>query len=228
MSFHSGLDLGENNDYTALAVIQITGYDEDGQPLLMVRHLERVKDMLYPAVVMMVKNRLIRPPIWLRTELVVDATGPGRGPADMFQVIGLNFKGMIIHGGEKESEEQTKAGAMYYNVPKKTLVASALIPFQQGRLKITPRLPLAETIKNELRGFRLKQNTKTGHESFSHREGEHDDLVLAVAMASWSAHRFGSAVVDETLSETITPYKDDVGFSYENVNDLYEHGHFPY
>ncbi len=38
--------------------------------------------------------------------------------------------------------------------------------------------------REELQNFRRKQNPKTSHVSFEHwRAGDHDDLVLAVAMA---------------------------------------------
>ena len=40
----------------------------------------------------------------------------------------------------------------------------------------------------ELQNFRHKQNPKTSHVSFEHwRDSDHDDLVLAVAMACWGA-----------------------------------------
>ncbi len=41
----------------------------------------------------------------------------------------------------------------------------------------------------ELQSFRCKQNPKTAHVSFEHwRDSDHDDLVLAVAMACWGAN----------------------------------------
>ena len=42
--------------------------------------------------------------------------------------------------------------------------------------------------REELQSFRRKQNPKTSHVSFEHwRDSDHDDLVLAVAMACWGA-----------------------------------------
>ena len=42
--------------------------------------------------------------------------------------------------------------------------------------------------REELLSFRRKQNPKTSHVSFEHwRDSDHDDLVLAVAMACWGA-----------------------------------------
>ena len=40
----------------------------------------------------------------------------------------------------------------------------------------------------KLQNFRHEQNPKTSHVSFEHwRDSDHDDLVLAVAMACWGA-----------------------------------------
>lgn len=50
MSFYVGLDLGQMNDYTAIAVVQETA---DG---LHVRHLGRFRHTLYPDVADRVKN----------------------------------------------------------------------------------------------------------------------------------------------------------------------------
>jgi hypothetical protein len=40
--------------------------------------------------------------------------------------------------------------------------------------------------------FRIKMNVATGHESFgAWRERDHDDLVLAVALACWLGEKLG-------------------------------------
>jgi hypothetical protein len=47
-------------------------------------------------------------------------------------------------------------------------------------------MPEAETLRRELQSFRVKIDPKTAHDSYSHwREKEHDDLVLATALAAW-------------------------------------------
>jgi hypothetical protein len=44
-------------------------------------------------------------------------------------------------------------------------------------------------LTDELQGFQVKVETSShgGHARFEHRQGEHDDLVLALAMALWYA-----------------------------------------
>lgn len=64
------------------------------------------------------------------------------------------------------------------------------------RLKIA-KLPLAATLKAELKNFKRKY-TPAGHEQYeAWRSGDHDDLVLALAIALWTAehgHRHGVGI----------------------------------
>ena len=73
-------------------------------------------------------------------------------------------------------------------MPKRNLVSALQAALQTGTLKIASSLQLAEVLRQELLNFRIKINLSTGHDSYEHwREGDHDDLVLAAAMAVWSA-----------------------------------------
>jgi hypothetical protein len=62
------------------------------------------------------------------------------------------------------------------------------VPFHTGKLKIAEDLELWPTLRGELLNFRRKQNVITAHISYEHwRESDHDDLVLACALACWKA-----------------------------------------
>jgi hypothetical protein len=53
-------------------------------------------------------------------------------------------------------------------------------------LKIADGVPFQDVLLRELGAFRVKVNRATGHDSYeAWRERDHDDLVLAVAFASW-------------------------------------------
>jgi hypothetical protein len=57
--------------------------------------------------------------------------------------------------------------------------------FETGELRIATRLREGETFVKELTNMRVKVSA-SGHESFAAwREGTHDDLVLAAALACW-------------------------------------------
>jgi hypothetical protein len=57
---------------------------------------------------------------------------------------------------------------------------------QAGRLQVARRLPLARVLVQELLNFRVRI-TEAANETFGAGEGEHDDIVVAVALACWHA-----------------------------------------
>ena len=77
-------------------------------------------------------------------------------------------------------------------VPKLNLISRLQALLHEGRLKILRSLPEAEALIRELQDFRA-QYTDAGHMTFTARSGRHDDLVLALAIAAWYAHRGGGA-----------------------------------
>jgi hypothetical protein len=123
--------------------------------------------------------------------LLVDKTGVGAAVLDAFTQARIGATAITIHGGSSVTRDPKRPG---YRVPKRDLVGAAQVLLQNGRLKVASALPEAETLKRELLNFRIKVDPKTAHDSYEHwREGDHDDLVLAVAMACWFRqywHRF--------------------------------------
>jgi hypothetical protein len=77
-------------------------------------------------------------------------------------------------------------------VAKLNLISRLQALLQEGRLKILRSLPEAEALVRELQHFQA-QYTDAGHMTFNARSGRHDDLVLALAIAAWYAHRGGGA-----------------------------------
>ncbi len=202
--FFFGLDLGQAADYTAIAILEripppvprprlgwIPAGREppDPQPELAraryeLRHLERVAlGTPYPAIVTSVRSRLLAEPLKDSTALVVDYTGGGRPTYDLFVAAGLTPVGITITGGNAVTHD----GGVY-GVPKRDLVSALQVLFQSERLKIARGLPAAGTLVHELTNFKRSVSLKTGHDSYeAWRETDHDDLVLAAAMAAWYA-----------------------------------------
>jgi hypothetical protein len=60
---------------------------------------------------------------------------------------------------------------------------------QSRRLKVLETLPFAKELCSELQNFRVKITAAANETFASWREREHDDLVLATAMAGWYAER---------------------------------------
>jgi hypothetical protein len=151
-----------------------------------VGHLERVPlGTPYPGIVAHVGRLLGKLPAG--TELVIDFTGVGRPVFDMFVYSGISPLGVLITAGTAEMRD-----GMTCSVPKLTLVSRLQALLHEGRLKILRDLPEAETLVRELQDFRV-EFTAAGHLTFNARSGKHDDLVLALAIATWRAHGGGMA-----------------------------------
>jgi len=73
-------------------------------------------------------------------------------------------------------------------VPKRDLVSALEVSLQTGVLKAAEGLELWPALRQEMQHFRRKIDLRTAHDSYEHwREGDHDDLVLAVCLACWGA-----------------------------------------
>jgi hypothetical protein len=200
MPWINGLDLGCAQDYTALACLEqqrvcdpIT--KEPGRKwTYQVRHLERYDlGQSYPTMIELAKKTLEKPPL-TGSRLAIDFTGVGRPVLDIINLIGLPVKRVpiLITGGHAITRD-ADTGA--YHVPKKELVSTLQILMQSGRLKIAKSMPLADKLSTELSNFRVKI-TASANESFgAWRDGQHDDLVLAVALACWLGENVGGGDV---------------------------------
>lgn len=184
MEFIVGLDLGQAKDYTAIAVLERTNSAPwiPYNPLeYHLRHLERpTLGTTYPAIVQRVAYLLDAWPLAGCAALVVDATGVGAPVVDLLNNAGLRPIALTITGGDAASTD----GASW-RVPKRQLVSNLQILFQSGRLKIAEGIPEAPVLVRELLNFRAKVSAAGADTYEAWREGDHDDLVLAVAMATY-------------------------------------------
>jgi hypothetical protein len=131
---------------------------------------------------------------------LVDATGVGRAVTDIFKAASLSapLYEVTITAGEHVSREKDA-----FHVPKRDLAAAVQVAFEQELIKIAWGLSFGEILKQELKNFRVKINAKTSHDSYeAWREGEHDDLVLATALALWGG---GQRLKRKKMFEGETP-----------------------
>jgi hypothetical protein len=204
MSFYVGLDIGQSQDHTALAVCEQVGKEPHSYHL---RHARRFElGTPYPEVAeemagLMRRDELTctevtkqrsghtietrrreRPPT-----LIVDATGVGRPIVEMLGEKGLSPASIWITGGDSVTVDGSE-----HRVPKRELASTVQALLQSARLRFAEDLPFREVLKEELKKFRAKINLDTGEASFEHwRERDTDDLVLALACALWYAEHVG-------------------------------------
>ena len=190
-----GLDLGQAQDFTALAVLtrpRLTGREcpADRKPPYAVPHLKRyLLGTPYPVIVAAVVE-LLRTSKLHGSMLVVDQTGVGRAVVDMLTEamkgkVFATCRSVTITAGH----DVTVGENGQYRVPKKELVGCLQVLLQSRRLHVARALPEAAILVRELETFRVKI-TESANETFgAWREGQHDDLLLAVALAAWSGER---------------------------------------
>ena len=186
-----GLDLGQPHEFTALAVLErplASAADllAGSRPAYALRHLRRFPlGTPYPAVMQAVVSLLGSARLSDPT-LVVDQTGVGHAVVGMLaealrgRVACLFFPvtltaGQAVTGGED--------GVLH--VPKRELVGTLQVLLQTRRLQVSRSLPDAVVLVQELENFRTKVTAARQETLESWREGRHDDLVLAVAVAAW-------------------------------------------
>ena len=128
------------------------------------------------------------------SHLMIDKTGVGAGPVELFLFahppFNINIKPIFIHGGDRATQDEKDRRT--WRVPKRDLVSVVQIVLEANptRLRIAASLPHAKILHDELRNFKVTIDPVTAHDSYAAgRSGEHDDLVLSVALALWEAER---------------------------------------
>jgi hypothetical protein len=186
-AYYVGLYLGQSQDFSALAVIERSGDSRDTYQFVC-NHLQRWKlRTSYPQIVADAVEMMNSTPLQSgrrRRMLAVDATGVGAPVIDLFERSKHNsyLEPIQITGGSEVTKEHGVT-----RVPKRNLVSTVQVYLQSGRLKIAGKLPEADTLARELQNFQVKINDNA-HDSYgAWRDGTHDDLVLAVALALWTA-----------------------------------------
>ncbi len=205
-----GLDLGERRDYTALSVLQqhllrgnraaatlVDPYELESRYDLIalsrwrgegysaaIPKLREVLPKLHQAGIRQQRAAGRSRPLTPNITLLVDHTGVGIAVVEEIRRSGIECQGITITGGNQVTNEDDD-----WRVPKRELVSRTQVLLETDRLKIASTLPLATTLVAELDNFRAKKAVLTGHDSYGAgedwREGNHDDLVLSVALAAW-------------------------------------------
>lgn len=178
-----GVDVGQAKDPTGLAVVDLVFNRPENKQEYHCRHIERLAlGTLYNGIIHRVDEiaQAVHPsePI-----VVFDATGVGRPVVELARKK-LSFRtiGITITGGDAETRDGDN-----WRVAKVPLVSTLQIALQSGELKIAAGLPGVEALIGELLNYRVE--IKGTHEIFNAREGRHDDLALALAVAVYVAKK---------------------------------------
>ena len=191
-----GADFGQSRDHTAIAVLEraeVRGsFDyavraHQKEVALRLRYLERVPlGTPYPEVVERVAEVTRDRQLAGRCHLAVDGTGVGRPVVDLLRRAKTEaiLMPVTITGGQTETTDQG-----FYRVPKRDLIIGLQVLLQRGGLRIAARLPFARKLVEELEAVEVRVSPAGNEQYAAWREGTHDDLVFAVALAYWSAQK---------------------------------------
>ena len=209
-NYVAGLDLAQTHDWSALIVcehwLKAEGEEErvrttewggqyrDRVPVWRdcydVVGCLRWRGTAYPQLVDEICRLVTDSPLHRHVSLTVDATGVGRPVLDLFDVASregrLDFwtNEITLTAGEHE-------GVGGRTVPKFAIVQNVEVLMQTGRLKVVPTIPLADVLREELQNFKAKL-TLTGRVRLEAEGSGHDDLVMALALATWRPRKTGS------------------------------------
>jgi|SRR5581483_3663826 len=216
ISYFMGLDLGQQQDYTALILLECRcpKPPQEGVRIVSVPGMGRVYEVPadppkqekpwkplrhyfirqitrfdhgtpYTTIIDFVISKFNHPALSHQT-LAIDQTGVGRPVVEMFAKAKPKARifPITITGGSAVSITDTG-----WRVAKKELISVCEVLLQSRRLEIAPSLVHAHTLTKELEMFKYEV-TKSGNETFeAWREKDHDDMVLAVALAAWVSER---------------------------------------
>ena len=211
VTYFSGLDLGQAAEFTALAVLEQTfGPDPENRKRIVhhyaVRFLERFElNTPYTTICFRLGELFSKRPL-TGSSLSVDYTGVGQPIIDLLRgaQIRASLHPIAMAGGQKAIHSEN-GGCI---VPKKELVSTLQVLLQSRRIKVSPTLPEAKTLVQELVDFKVKVRLTENDPFAAWREGPHDDLVFAVAIAAWMGEKMrpfhACAAVDGQLPSLLT------------------------
>lgn len=181
MTFIISLDPAQLRDWSALAVVDMRYRPEEKRFGYDLVAMARKQGLPYDQIVDWV-SRIYHKPEFNRQqppELVVDSTGVGVAVVDMLHTKGLRLKAVTITSGESFSQK----GSIFH-VGKARLIGTFLGAFDGGKVQVNPNMPIWPQLEKEMLSYRAEISAQ-GRAKFEAEEGEHDDMIFALAQAIW-------------------------------------------
>jgi len=193
----AGLDVAQQHDWTALAILEL--YREPGGPPKAPPEIRLVAldrwQMLYPDTLEELGVIFSDERFAHRVMLATDATGPGLHLYEdmvrdetLLSAVGKDrITPVVITSGQQEDRD-----GKFRKVPKHLLITRLQSAIRRHQIRVPRKLPLYNILESEIEGYELKLREGSKHVTFSNnpRDGgpEHDDTILALAIAHWRVH----------------------------------------
>lgn len=179
------LDPAQLHDYSPLAVLQVDPDAADSGNVYRLVSLKRKQRLSYVEIVDWAKRVFLNPKFQPDAKFIIDVGGVGRALADMLTAAGVECIPIQLTGGEAESVVDGT-----YHVSKSLLIGRFLAAWDGGRVQVPATASFLAILEAELKAFRGAMSAQ-GRATFEATQGEHDDLVMALAQAVWyfEAHK---------------------------------------
>lgn len=177
--------MGRQRDHSAIGVVEKLR----GGQVCVVRALKRIPlGTPYAEVLEQLRRVTQMPQLLGNCRAAVDATGLGAPVVEMLKSNGLGCEtyAVTITAGDKARSLGWQGGVLWWNVPKQDLVGRIQVMLEREQLRIPRKLAEAGSFVRELRAMRL-DTTERGRKRMSAHGSDHDDLVMAIALACWLA-----------------------------------------
>ena len=187
-----GLDLGQKRDHSAIAVVEgeekRLAWMASLPRQMRIRYLQRIPlGTPYTKVVERVREVVRNPLLQGRSKVVADATGSGLDPVvDLLKAARLEC---AVTAVTITSGDRAYSSGDNWHVPKKDLLTNLLVLLEAGELRIPRRLREAGALIRELNHIGVRHRPGGSVGMGAEGAGEHDDLVIAVALACWRGTR---------------------------------------
>jgi hypothetical protein len=192
----AGVDLGQAIDSSTICVLRKVRLPTElvagdaatlgpdlrqklGPAKIYLEHAERLPlNMSYVAQAARIKQVSMMPNYRGATWLT-DRTGVGRGVVDILtDTYNLHTKRVCITSGRNIGRDRDGS----ITVPKIDLMAAVMASFAQKELRISPKLSDYVEVMKQLRAMQ-SQYTQNANITFNAASGQHDDYVIAIALA---------------------------------------------
>jgi len=181
LTFIISLDPAQLRDWSALAVVDMQYRPDTKRFGYSLVAMARKQGLPYDQIVDWVA-RIYHKPEFNQgppPELVVDSTGVGVAVRDMLHTKGLRLNAVTITAGESFSQQ----GSIFH-VGKARLIGTFLGAFDGGKVHVNPNMPIWPQLEKEMLAYRAEISAQ-GRAKFEAEEGEHDDMIFALAQAIW-------------------------------------------
>jgi hypothetical protein len=186
-----GLSLGQAREFTAVVALErmMAWEPAAGRAVgrYAVRHLERFPPGTAYAEVCARLVALFAEGALAGGTLVVDQTGVGKPVFELLRQAGIDahVRPVTVTSGHRALRDECGG----WLVPKTELISTLQILLQGRRLRLPSALPDSAVLLRELAQYRVRLAPAADGDATAWREGPHDDLVLAAAVAAWEGER---------------------------------------